>query len=112
MKCEQGRPLDIGSCVDMLHDSGRFVENAPSTKAHSPAQVSVLVVQEECLVEQANVIEGSSIKEYCSSTCGEDLLPLRILTTIRFSESSIHTAAVTTQRRTRALNHVWSIEED
>jgi len=79
-------PLDatLGERVpaDMIHDRGRYIDDAESLEMDAPAEIDLLHVGKEHLVEQTSLVQDRPANEHADTARPEDLHGIVVLASV------------------------------
>src|SRR5215472_7398041 len=96
----------------MLDNGGRLVNDVPASQTHPPAEVGVLIVDEEGVIKCADVLQHAACQEYCTAAGGEHLLSRVELMPIVLPGPPVAPAAVCQDQAPGVLNHARAVHID
>jgi len=96
----------------VLDHRPRLVEHPPAAQPEAPAEVEVLVVHEEALVEEPGVGERCAPEQHARAAGPEHLLGGVVLARVHLSAPAVGAAAVGEQQQARVLDHRRALGEE
>ncbi|TMC11360.1 MAG: NAD-dependent epimerase/dehydratase family protein [Chloroflexi bacterium] len=112
VKAHEGRAGRRAGRVDVLHDRARLEEHLPARQAQPPAEVGVLVVHEEALVEEPGLRQRLAPIERGRAAGGEDLLAPVVATVVGLTCAAVPGAPVAEEQAAGALDDGGPVGED
>src|SRR5215472_3416875 len=96
----------------MLHHRCGLVGDGPAAQTHAPAEIGVLVVRKERLIESTDILQHLAPQQCRPAAEAEDFLAALVLANVSFPAATVSATAVAKQEQTGILDDIRAVGED